>query len=198
MNRLEYKGMLYLYSGKDISIFLKTIGYPDLKIKAPWEIARNADGTALFFFDWKNNKAVVATCNGIVKEIRLPGKKFWGGKIMWFSTENEVVAWYEDEIVHFMANEERVEILKQVSKTSLSGGFYAKIIKSTVKKDVPIGTEIYSIANPIIPLARIMDFRAKNIFLNKDKVLIFGSNFYNMSEQEDLYILALSQTEWVR
>jgi hypothetical protein len=194
MNK-EDKSLLYLYSGKDISSFLKRKGYPELKIRAPWEIVRNADGTALFFFDWTNNKAIMANCNGVVKEILLPGKQFWRGKIIWFGKENNVAAWYEDGDVHFMTDKDRVEILKEINKTSLSGGFYPKIVKSTFNENVPIGTEIYSIVDPMTPLARIMDFRTKNIFLHQDKLLIFGGNFFDMSEQEYLYNFQLKDKE---
>lgn len=183
-------GGLHIYSDSEISGFLERLGFSDLKTKGSSDRARNSDGTALYLFDWMKNKAVRVTCQGDVKEINLPGKPSWTSRPIWFDKDYRPVAWYEydDGKIHFVDSNHQRDIPNAILGTNSYGPFYIKSIKSPANKDVSVGTEIFSLADPSTPVAKIMRFHGQDIFVKGEKVFVFGNYYDTHAEQHDLYI----------
>lgn len=173
-NRSSGKG-LYLYSGKEISQFLEKIGYPNFPIKTSWDVLRNADGTALRFFNWSDNKAVVVSCYGVIKEIVLPGEATWSARTIWFNKAHEVIAWVAEGKVHYKNGMSTCPESKAHCSDDLSGEYFMKLpsFSPSLPRRVLFTTEIYSIDKPDAPLYKIR-LHGRRIFSKNDKVLVFG------------------------
>jgi hypothetical protein len=164
---------IYYFSWSEIRQVTANIGYPDFidhKMARAFRdnISRNADGTAIFVFNRLNNKAIVFSCDGSVKQLELPST------FSWLDNDNNILAWPEDRINH--------------GKRYLKG--YAPVSCDAVD---PSGKyiisyfdnkyyAIFAITNPEIPLAKVNitsgDFL--NIFLKGNKLYVFGYDVVNM------------------
>jgi hypothetical protein len=114
---------LYFYSIKELSSFLKDIGYPDYSVKWEKDITRNSNGTAIMVFKWskiKGYQSIVILCDGSVKEINLPSRS------VWLNDKYEIIAWYENGVIHFKNGIDREEAFKSAIRTHLGGGYFIK------------------------------------------------------------------------
>jgi hypothetical protein len=180
---------LHLYSKQDITRFLKSIGHPEFGIKASWDIARNADGSALIFFDWAKNRGVAATSKGTVKEIALPGKATWTNRPIWLDDEFRCIAWYENGKLEILGDISRTGISSRITKVNPTGEFFMKAVNAPDNKNVSIGTDIYSIVEHTSPLVRMMEFHGEKMFLKDGRLFVFGSYVHSRDEETVLYIL---------
>ncbi|MBW2005044.1 MAG: hypothetical protein JRI72_10635 [Deltaproteobacteria bacterium] len=180
-SRPDGKG-LYLYSCKEISRFLKKIGYPDYTIKSVGDITRNSDGTALRFVEWYKRKGIVVTCDGTIKELYVPGYAAW------FNDENQAIAWLDKGRVYYKNGMSEEPPFIADYRADPSGEYFMKPIHSPVDKRTSIGVAIYSIERPDFPLVKVKVDWGEDIFLKDDMVLFFGSDFRDRDEKEKLFI----------
>ena len=172
----EYKKIiknksLNIYSGSDISAFFEDIGYGNFWTKGSRDIGRNSDGSALIFYRWYKNKAIVVSCDGLIKEIDLPENIYWNSGAAYFDKEYQVVAWRYAQEMHFRNGITRNEVSTSAVNTDPARGYYLKDSPST------LGTEIFSIERPEKPIAKISKFHGRKIYFKGGKVFIFG-NYY--------------------
>lgn len=177
-NKQEGKG-LYFYSGKEISRFLKEIGYPNYSIKASWDVSRNSNGTVLRFSDWSNNKVLVVSSDAFVKEVDLPGKATWSKRSVWFNNKHQVAAWLEGGKVYFSEGISKDPSWKVDESSNISGKYFIK--SASYSSDTPLHmlckTELYSIENPDLPLVEISACGIRDIFLKDGKIILFANDF---------------------
>lgn len=177
-NRQEGKG-LYFYSGKEISHFLKEIGYPNYSIKASWNVSRNANGTVLRFFDWSDNKVLVVSSTAFVKEVDLPGRATWSKRSVWFDNKHQVAAWLEGGKVYFSEGIRKDLTSQAHEDPNLSGKYFIK--SASYSSDIPLRTlcktVLYSIEKPDLPLVEVSACGIRDIFLKNGKIIFFANDF---------------------
>lgn len=178
----ENKG-LYVYSGKEISNFLKSIGYQATWTNASWDTLRNADGTELRFSDNKRRKIIILSCDGSIKEIDMPGYPTW------INEKHEPVAWHDqNEGMVYYKNGMYEKIARAFSPhvgPDPSGNYFMKYLLAP-SRSTPLSeickTEIYSMEKPDLPLATIRICGA-TIFSKDGKVYLFGKDYDEKSNK---------------
>jgi len=172
----ESKG-LYVYSGKEISGFLKSIGCQSAWTTASWETSRNIDGTELRFSDNKRRKIVALSCDGSIKEIDIPGYPTW------INEKHEAVVWNDQYkgIVHYKNGtyEKIANAFSPHAGPDPSGSYFMKY-QITPSSSTPLSeickTEVYSLERPNLSLATIKSCGG-SIFFKDGKVFLFGKDF---------------------
>jgi hypothetical protein len=152
---------LVCYSAKDVSIFLRRLGYNSFSkaINSPYALERNSDGTALRILDWYNGKGLVIECNGSIDEFDIPGDRAW------FNDENRAVAWLTNGKVYFING--AIEDPPFKANGADPGGKYFAKGEGVVK--------IYAINKPKMPLAEVnlLGSGVLRVFTKEDKLYIF-------------------------
>ncbi len=192
---LQENKELQLLSNRELSSFLKKIGYPGFNVKASWDISRNPDGTVLRFFNWSKNKVLSVSCKGLINEVDLPGTPTWADRSIWFNDKQHVVAWYEKGSIQFNKEIAEEKVIKSIIKANLPGLYFLKPIYLPTNKDMWDGVAIYSIERPDTLLAKVMKCHGHRIFFKNDKVYLFGSYFNTRDIQKDLYIFQKKNNE---
>lgn len=187
---------LYLYSTKELSQLLDRIGFPDFPVTAAWDVSRNADGSALRFYDWSNNKAVIISCDGHIKMVRLPGPSTWSEKPLWFDKRHEVYAWWGKGEVN-ISNKKRIREPSGEMVDEPHGEYYFRHIAPHHRNDLTTGTAIYSIDKPNAILAKV-DIIGKQIFSKNGNVFLFGNISEEREEQEEIHVFKKKNNKLVQ
>lgn len=166
-NPMKEKKGLYNYSSKNFSRFLKKAGFANYSFKAPHDVSKSLDGNELWFYNWSSNKVVFVACNGIIKEIDLPGKRTWSKRSVWFNKEHQVVAWIDKGKVRY-SPEIKDDPLIMSNVINPCGGYF---VKNVLQK----GVEIYSIEKPDSPLVKVdvLGTGVLKLFFKEDMVYLF-------------------------
>ncbi len=168
---------LYLYTEKELSHFLKIVGYSDSWKNNRSQISRNSDGTALRFLQANKGTALIVTCDGTVFDIDIPGYP------VWFNDDSHIVAWHGTAaVIHYSSGEsEKVSCAFGPNYgPDPAGKYFIKRPNASCPHpptDVWENTGIYSIEHPYQSLANIRFFRGERIFFKNDKVLLFGRTY---------------------
>src|SRR5438552_520393 len=160
---------LYPYTSGIIESFLRDRGYLGEK-KFTGDITRNSDGSALRFFFWDEKKAIVASCDGSVKEVELKGDR------VWLNDESKIVAWRQGTITHFSNGAQR----EGGHQADLSGRYFSEI--PLWSRNIPMRDtiEIYATERPTVPLAKIQILDSlTRLFVKDDKVIVIGPEIGN-------------------
>lgn len=180
---------LYFYSLKDLTQFLAKIGYRDFPIKASWDVRRNGDGSALRFFDWSNNKAIIVSRDGSVEGVDLPGMATWSRRPLWFNSANQVVAWIEEDRVHYASEITGTGEPQVANVDEPFGQYYLRDIQPKGRPNVMVGTTaICSMKMPGVSLAEL-DLIGKRLFAKDERVVLFGNTHQEREKQVEIHLL---------
>jgi len=187
---------LFLYSGSEITKFLEKAGHSNFQPKSAFDLRRNSTGTELFFINTAENRVLIISCAGTIKEIEIPSN------LIWIDDRYQALAWVDkkDWKVHYKHGQTEEPPFMADKRADPSGTYFMKIIESAEHKGLSDGTSIYSIENPQMPLATIMKFHGQRIFSKDSKVIVIGNYYDTRDEQSEIYIYerkdkALAQVE---
>ena len=176
---------LYIYSGHDLSRFLKKIGYSDY-----WGpgsiIERNSSGSEIRFFNREKTKAVIVDCNGTVREIEIPGYPTW------LNDEMKPVAWHDQSrgLVYYLNG-----VVERISETfgpssgpDPSGRYFMKypIPSKGIPSSQSCITNVYAIDRPDKSIAEVKACGIRKLFFKNGKIFLFG----HTEQVQDRTILA--------
>lgn len=177
-SRPDGKG-LYIYSGNEISNFLKNIGYPDFSITSSRNFRRNSDGTALRLIDSFNKRGIVAMCDGSINELVVHGSGTW------FNDDHKPVLSFDKDRVYYIKGQSEKRSFSLDDGADPSGHYFIKtpIHSHDIPLNVSCITEIYSIEKPDLPLAKLSVCGIQKIFLKDNKVILFGNDYISQENK---------------
>jgi hypothetical protein len=174
------EGKLRFYSQRELLAFLKDMGFSGYTLKTSQEVTRNSQGTALRFIKWKT--AVIASCDGSLEEIKLPSDD------VWLDDQNRPLAWlYEGKVYYQNGMVEDPPFIAD-NRADPAGIYFMKPVVSEKDKRTTVGTSVFSIHSPDVPVVTISRFHGERIFSKGSRVFVFGSYFDTRKEQSELYI----------
>jgi len=166
---------LYIYSHRELSIFFKEIGYPEL-----WyndiSISRNSDGTALRFLNKNMKKFIIVTCDGTISVMDSPGYPAW------LNDTNQVVTWFDDKSnVDYANGMSEKRPFSPIHGPDPSGKYFIKerLGSSPVPLNESCFTSIYATEKPDIPLAKVDICGATKIFYKDKNVFLTGRQYHD-------------------
>jgi hypothetical protein len=188
----EGKG-LYIYSNRELSNFIKDIGYPDFWAKSGTIVSRNSNGTELRFFSKLKKKVITVSCDGSIKELDIPGFPTW------LNDNHDAVAWHDwDKSVVYYENGMHDNISEAFGRGSgpdPSGNYFVKY--SSPSYGIPLSescsTEIYTIKGPDSPVATVAVCGIRKIFSKADKVFLFGNDYHEKIHNDKIITVHIFQ-----
>ncbi len=157
---------LYSLNWSKVSKLISSIGYRDFidddLARSYWDaISRNADGTSIRIINVNTKTAMVFNCDGSFKKIDLPSFNSW------LNNDNNILAWTEKGEV----NRNAIKYFKGNPPAVMDPSGQYFIANINIGKG-----EIFSIAKPDIPLARVNIISASGLFLflKENKLYVFG------------------------
>ncbi len=166
---------LYVFNESDIQKILRKAGVNIDRISEIThnDIIRNEEGTEVKIFLRRSNKCIILKHDGEIIIIDIIGNRSWLNK------NNEVVAWVEENQLHFKNG--NVERMIGPSPSDYDGEF---IIKSTIN-----GLKLVTFSRPNYYIADInlLSSRGLKLFKNNNDLFVFG---YSTNKSEE-YLLKI-------
>ena len=156
-----------------ISKLISNAGYRDFVdadlTRANWDaISRNADGTSIRVININTKKVIVFNCDGSFKQLELPNFNSW------LDNNNNILTWMDKE----KGNYNSIKYFKGNPPNAMdpSGQYFVANINKG-------NGEIFSVAKPNIPLARINIISQSGLcmFFKENKLYVFGHDKRGLS-----------------